>query len=281
MAVSGEEVRVERAGVTLSVRVAGPVDGPPVVLLHGYPDTSSIWDAQIEALASAGHRVAAPDTRGSGESDRPADVADYAMGELVADVVAICVSLGLDRPTVVGHDLGAATAWVIGSRLADHVSGIVALSVGYPAGFAGLDLEQLRRWWYLLLFQFPAAEPFLRDDDWRGLRLLAADHPRLGEVIERLADPAALTASLGPYRANIGPDLFTTFDQSAPRVTVPAMGLWSARDQILGEEQMRRSADFVTASWRLERVDAGHWLQADAPDRVNELLLGFLDPRDD
>ena len=276
MVESIEHVRVERDGVGLEVRVAGPADGRPVVLLHGYPDTSAIWDDQIVALATTGYRVAAPDARGSGQSDRPAGTEAYSMGELVADVVAVCASLGLDRPAVVGHDLGAATAWVIGSRLAEHVSAVVALSVGYPAGFAGSDLDQLQRWWYLLLFQFPAAESYLRDDDWRGLRQLAADHPRLDEVIERFEDPAALTASLGPYRANIGPDLFTTFDAGAPRVTVPAMGLWSEEDRILGEAQMTLSADFVDAPWRYEKVGGGHWFQVDAADRVNALLLDFL-----
>src|SRR5689334_10978461 len=97
-------------GVELAVRDEG--EGPPVLLLHGFPDSSYLWRHQIEALTAAGMRCIAPDLRGRGASERPEGVEAYAIRHSVADAVAILDGLGIERADVVGHDFGAAVAWV-------------------------------------------------------------------------------------------------------------------------------------------------------------------------
>ena len=84
--------------------------GPPVLLLHGFPDSSHLWRHQLPALQSAGLRVIAPDLRGFGESDKPPAVEDYAIAHSVRDLVGLLDALGLERVQVVGHDWGAAVA---------------------------------------------------------------------------------------------------------------------------------------------------------------------------
>jgi pimeloyl-ACP methyl ester carboxylesterase len=275
--VTGDLVEVVRGDVTLSVRVAGPADGHPVVLLHGFPDTGDIWHDQVDALAAAGHRVAAPDMRGCGRSSKPVGDEAYAISELIGDVAAICTTLGLGRPTIVGHDIGAALAWSIAIGAPALCERLVVLSTGCPTGFGRADLAQLQRYWYILMFQTPEAEEFLRRDDWRGLRLLAPQHPDLGGVIDRWGDPAALTAALGFYRANTSPRSFTSWQPPARNVGVPTLAILGADDPYGGRAQMEASAQFVESSWTLEVIDdAGHWVQVDQSATVSASICRFL-----
>src|SRR5271167_1522155 len=137
-------MRVDVGGVGISFEVAGPDDGPPVILLHGFPDSGRLWRHQVPALASAGLRVIVPDMRGYGQSAKPAD--DDDMLHLVADVGAVLADAGVTRSHVVGHDWGAAVAWALASVAPDLVDRLAALSVGHPSTFRGsagqLDLDQ-------------------------------------------------------------------------------------------------------------------------------------------
>jgi pimeloyl-ACP methyl ester carboxylesterase len=268
-------MNVDVGDVTLHVRDTG--SGTPVVLLHGWPDTGDLWRHQVSALTAAGYRVIAPDLRGFGRSGRPADEAGYALPALVGDVIAVLDALGLPRAHLVGHDWGAAVSWLAAALWPDRIASMTALSVGHPASFRSAGLRQREKSWYMLLFQFRGvAERWLSEDGFRNLREWSG-HPDLDAVAQRLADPAALTASLGPYRANLTPESLFGPPRELPPVTVPAMGVWSSEDFALVEEGMAGSARYVAGPWRYERVEgAGHWLQLDAPDTVNALLLDFL-----
>jgi pimeloyl-ACP methyl ester carboxylesterase len=101
---------VKNGDVTLYVRDAG--DGIPVMLLHGWPDTGDLWDRQSRTLVAAGYRTIVPDLRGFGASDQPAEVSAYAAEAQVGDVVGVLDALGVDRAHLVGHDWGAAIAWM-------------------------------------------------------------------------------------------------------------------------------------------------------------------------
>src|SRR3954465_4099056 len=99
--------------LVFDARVAGPIDGPGVVLLHGFPETSESWNHQMPALAAAGYRVIAPDQRGYSPRARPAGADAYRTERLVADVVALADAARLDRFHLVGHDWGGAIAWQV------------------------------------------------------------------------------------------------------------------------------------------------------------------------
>ena len=251
-------------------------DGPAVLLLHGFPDTAALWRHQVSALHSAGLRTIAPDLRGFGASDKPQEIEPYRVPHHVADLVAILDVLEIEKVRLVGHDWGAGTAWAMALMAPDRVERLAALSVGHPASFSRRPVAQREKSWYMLLFQFAEAEDILRQDDWALTREWMASHPDLDAAIERLAEPGALTAALNWYRASMHPRNELR-GAEFPKVGVPTLGLWSSGDAFLLEDQMKDSGAHVDAPWRYERIDgAGHWMQLDAPDRVNELLVEFL-----
>jgi pimeloyl-ACP methyl ester carboxylesterase len=262
-------------GVGIEFDVTG--SGTPVVLLHGFPDSGRLWRNQVPALAEAGFQVIVPDLRGYGRSDKPAEVEAYSMPLLVMDVVGILDTLGVGRAHIVGHDWGAALAWVSGMFAPDRVDHLVALSVGHPAAFHAAGYRQREKSWYMLLFQFPGiAEEWLSADDWARTRQWSG-HPDAAAVVAELEASGSLTPALNWYRANLPPTSLIEPAPELPAVRAPAMGIWSSGDFALTEEQMRGSARYVEGPWRYERLDgSGHWLQLEAPGEINRLLLDFL-----
>ncbi len=266
-------------GVGIHYEVTG--DGPAVVLLHGFPDSSRLWRHQVPALAGAGFRVIVPDMRGYGRSAKPAGVDAYHVLHLVADVGAVLADAGETRSHVVGHDWGAAVAWALASVAPDAVDRLAVLSVGHPSTFRGaedqLDLDQLEKSWYMLLFQFVGvAEQWLSADEWANLRAWGR-HPDTDQVIAELEANASLTPALNYYRANVNPDSYVGPALVLPAVQAPTMGVWSTGDFALTEGQMTRSAGHVAGPWRYERVEGpGHWMQLEAPEEVTRLLIDFL-----
>ncbi len=265
-------------GVELAVRVEGEGDGPAVLLLHGFPDSSRLWRHQMPALTGAGMRAIAPDLRGLGESDKPEGVKQYAISRSVADMVAVLDALDIKRAHVVGHDFGAVVAWAFAAYLPDRVDRLVAMSVGHPATGGIRAIQDREMAWYQLLFQFEGlAEELAARDDWRLLRDLLRDDGDIEHYIADLSRPGALTAALSWYRANLDPRFELTPRTPVPPVAAPTLGLWSSGDHYLAEHRMIRSGEHVTGPWRYERIDrASHWMQLDRPDVVNALLLEFL-----
>jgi pimeloyl-ACP methyl ester carboxylesterase len=268
-------MRVDVNGTGIEVQVEG--EGRPVVLLHGFPDTGQMWRHQVAALRDAGFRVIVPDLRGFGGSDKPDDVEAYAIPFLAGDVLGVLDHLGIERAHVVGHDWGAALAWAIAAFAPERVDHLVAMSVGHPGAFADAGLAQREKSWYMLLFQFVGvAEQWCTKDNWANFRGWS-NHPEINDVIAELERSQSLTPALNWYRANLPPQNLVTPGIEVPPVKAPTMGMWSSGDMALLEDQMRNSSKFVEGSWRYERIDgAGHWMQLEAPERVNELLIDFL-----
>jgi pimeloyl-ACP methyl ester carboxylesterase len=268
--------RVAGEGVTLAVADEGA--GPAVLLLHGFPDSSYVWRHQVAPLIEAGLRVVAPDLRGFGESDAPEAVEEYALTRSVADMLAVLDALDVERAHVVGHDFGAALAWLLAAMAPDRVDRLVVMSVGHPATRGQRTIEQREKAWYQLLFQFTGtAEQLLARDGWKLMRELLRGGGDIERYLADLARPGKLTAGLNWYRANLSPDRELQARPPVPPIAAAALGLWSTGDHFLTEDGMTRSAEFVSGSWRYERIEgASHWMQLDAPERINELLLEFL-----
>jgi pimeloyl-ACP methyl ester carboxylesterase len=205
-----EAVRLRTNGIELDTIVAGPADGPLVVLLHGFPESSRGWRRQVGPLAAAGLRVAAPDQRGYGLSDKPRGVAAYAIGPLADDVLGLADAFGRERFAVVGHDWGAAVAWHLAARDPGRVERAAVLNgVGVSVGrdYARARPGQTLRSWYIGLFQAPALpELALRADGFARLRsamtrssrpgtFTEEDFRRYGEAWARPARPSARSRS--------------------------------------------------------------------------------------
>lgn len=268
-------MKVDNDGVQISYEVHG--QGRPVLLLHGFPDSGRVWRHQVPALTAAGFQVIVPDMRGYGESDQPPEVDAYGGFALATDVVAIMDDQGIDRAHIVGHDWGAAVAWVLGSFFPDRVDHLVTMSVGHPATFHGGGFDQYEKSWYMLLFQFPdIAEQWLTENDWARFRAWG-HHPDAAGVIADLERTGSLTPGLNWYRANMKPESFVGAPFPFPKVGAPTLGIWSSEDHALTEGQMTRSAELVEGPWTYRRLDGpGHWMQLEDPEAINALLLGFL-----
>ena len=260
-------------GISLHVEDHG--SGKPVLLLHGWPDSSYLWRHQIPFLVANGFRAIAPDLRGFGRSDRPEGVAAYSLLNAVADAVGILDALGIDAADIVAHDWGAGAAWLTATGRPNRVRRLVVLSVPHP--LAPYRLRQREMAWYQLFFQFEGiAEAWLQQDNWALFREMLRGNGDVDRYISDLSRPDALKASLNWYRANLAPRLPKSLPK-LPSLEAPTLGIWSSNDHYLDGERMKISGRFVKGPWRYEQIDhASHWIPLDAPDRLNQLLLEWL-----
>ncbi len=145
--------------------------------------------------------------------------------------------------------------------------------------FRNAGIEQRRRSFYMLLFQFEhIAEQWLSADDWANLRELVGPNHEWDNWMADLAEPGALTASLNWYRGNVRPETLVEEPPELPRVTRPVMGVMGGHDWALTFEQMEGSSAYVDAEFRLEVVEsAAHWLPTDTPEELNRLLFSWFE----
>lgn len=255
-------------------------DGPPVLLLHGFPEFWFSWRRQIPALAAAGFRAVAPDLRGYGDSDKPRGVREYTLEKLAGDVAAMARALG-GRVHVVGHDWGGGVAWAFAHLYPELLGRLAILNCPHPELMKRTLLRsfgQLRRSWYMFYFQLPwlPERSLLRPDFIpRALRGYTrnkaahsdADLARYGEALRK---PGAATAALNYYRAGLLGRRLTG------RIAAPTLVIWGERDPALGTETLAGLEEKV-ANLRIERLpEAGHFVQHDQPERVSALLVDFL-----
>ncbi len=273
----------DAGAVRLHVVEAGPTDGPPVLLLHGFPEFWFGWRHQIGALAAAGYRVVVPDGRGYNTSDKPAGIAAYRIDRLAADVVGLADALGLDRFHLVGHDWGGVVAWATGALHPARVDRLAVLNAPHPdtwGAYARRHPSQALRSLYVGLFQLPILpEALLSAGRYRALRrsLLESSRPGtfsaadLDRYVEAWSQPGALTAMIGWYRA-----LRHRPSQPLPPILAETLVLWGVEDRFL-ETALAAEAANRCRSARVQLVEATHWLQAEEPEAVNEALLGFFE----
>jgi pimeloyl-ACP methyl ester carboxylesterase len=265
---------------------AGPSDGPLVLLLHGFPEFWYSWRRQLPALANAGYRAVAPDMRGYNLSDKPSSWRQYGAERLAGDVAGLIRALGRERAFLVGHDWGAAVAYYAATFQPDAVKRLAILNVPHPARMlAGLrTLRQLRKSWYMFFFQIPALpEHLLARDDYafakRSLRANAARGAFTDEDLERYvaawSQPGALTGMIAYYRAALRSSPRKALSSLRP-ISAPTLVIWGERDAYLGPELAEPEPRWVP-DVRVQRIPgASHWVQHEAPERVNELLIEFL-----
>jgi pimeloyl-ACP methyl ester carboxylesterase len=262
-------------------------EGPLVVLLHGFPEHYYAWRYQWGALAAAGYHVVAPDLRGYNLSSKPRAVRAYHMKALAYDVAALIEHCGAERAAaLVGHDWGGGVAWGTAMRYPEHLERLTILNCPHPLTFmrALTTPRQLLRSYYIFLFQLPwLPEHLLPLNDFASLRrTLRTDTTRpdaftpadVDRYIAALRQPGALRGGINYYRAFIRYGLAER--HLLRRIDLPTRVIWGERDRYLGRNLAAPPRRWVP-NCRVERLpNASHWVQCDAPERVNALLLDFL-----
>jgi pimeloyl-ACP methyl ester carboxylesterase len=257
----------------------GDPRAPLVLFLHGWPSFADCWRAIMAPVAAAGFRALAIDQRGYSPGARPAEIADYAIDHLLADIEGFAKELvGDARFHLVGHDWGGALAWAYAGHHADRLASLTVLSTPHGKAFREAlrdDAEQQAMSDYIRIFRQPdhRAERALLGDGARKLRALYAGKCPAAEVdqnVARLSAPGALTATLNWYRALDNKLL------GLP-VATPTLFIWGSGDLALGATAAKATAACITGPYQFEILKGySHWLPEEAPGIVAGFLTAHL-----
>ena len=268
-----------RDGLVFDVRDAGPVDGTPVVLLHGFPQDSRSWDALSPLLHARGYRTLAPDQRGYSPGARPGTRHAYRVSELTEDIVALIEIAGLGPVHLVGHDWGAAVAWELAAQRPDLLRSLAALSVPHPAAFvrALFSSSQALRSWYMLFFQLPwlPERQISSGKSWeRALRSTGMSSAAAARDADLMRDRDAARSALNWYRAI----MFSRPAVLPGKITIPTLYVWSDGDTAIGPKGAELTSRFVAAPYTYEVLEGvSHWIPEEAPGMLDALLGRHFD----
>jgi pimeloyl-ACP methyl ester carboxylesterase len=276
-------------GVNLHVVQAGPVDGDPVILLHGFPEFWYGWRGQIDPLARAGYRVIVPDQRGYNRSEKPENIASYHLDTLAQDIFGLVQKSGYERVHLVGHDWGAVVAWRLASNDPSCLKRLVILNAPHPAIMLRTltrSGEQMIRSLYILAFQIPRLpEALMRSGNYTRLAktLQRNAHPGafseadLGLYRQAWSQPGSLTSMLNWYRASFRWGLRNLWARPTPtRIETPTLVIWGAEDTALSRDMAPASTELCLDGHLALFEDAGHFIQHEKTEAVTQLLIDFL-----
>lgn len=283
---------VEANGFRFAVDEAGQGDHL-ALCLHGFPESRFSWRRQLPFLAQMGYRAWAPDLRGYGETEpKPKDVSSYLIDRLMEDVAALIDASGATKVTLLGHDWGAGLAWTFAANAPRPLQRLVIMNVPHPAVMAaqlqGGNWAQLRKSWYMFFFQIPGLpERMLTARDARGIRRafydMAIDKSHFTpDVLDRYARdaqrPGAMTGMINWYRAAFR--LRGKLAGPWPIIETPTLIVWGEEDAALGLELLEGTDKHVRDLTIRRLPGVSHWVQQEAPDKVNAILDEWL-PRAD
>lgn len=267
------------------LHVVSQGSGPPVLLLHGFPEFWYSYRHQMQALADAGFRAIAPDLRGYNLSDKPKGASAYGVEKLADDVEGLLRALGHSRVHLVGHDWGGYLAWYVAAHRPHLVSRLVILNGPHPKIMARelASPRQLAMSWYILFFQLPflpeklvakraSLEKVLRGGDPAAQAAFSdADIDAYTSAMQR---PGATTAAINWYRAALRSPLRSL---RMPKIQAPTLVLWGERDRFLGLGQLRGLEREVSHLKVVRLPDAGHFVQQERPSEVSARIVEFFE----
>ena len=279
----GTATRID-VGVDLHVVRLGPADGPPVVLLHGFPECWYGWLPVARHLADAGYRVVVPDQRGYNLSEKPSAVSAYRLPTLAGDVASLIDRLGHDAAHVVGHDWGAGVGWWLALDHPERVRTLTAVNVPHPTVMRRTlrrSWDQRRRSWYMAFVQLPALpERVASAWNYRLFERTMRESSRPGTfddddfVRYRAAwrQPGALTATLNWYRAAARHPPAVRTDPVEP----PTLVCWGVDDEFLRASMARESVAYCRDGRAVLVDDATHWLHHERPGWLADRLGSWM-----
>ena len=284
-----EETWIATNGVRLHTILAGPPQGPLVILLHGFPEFWRGWIHQIGPLAQAGFRVAVPDQRGYNLSDVPRGVEAYRLETLTADICGLADALGRREFMLAGHDWGALVAWSTALTVPGRVRRLAILNVPHPAvmsSFLRKDPRQMLKSWYIAFFQIPLlAEWLLERREFGGALAMLRASGKAGTFTSQDLEAARQAyrnsgglrgmihwyRALARYRPTVSGNL---------RLRMPVRILWGKQDSALRFEMAQASLEYCDDGRLTLYEQATHWVQHDEAQAVHEELIRFFSAQD-
>lgn len=257
-------------GLTFEVNDQGSLDGPCVVLLHGFPQDSGTWDAVVPLLHNEGLRTLTFDQRGYGPANNPQAVRAYGIHNIAGDVVALLDTAGVEHAHVVGHDWGGAVAWHLAGASPERLHSATVVSTPHPAAllWSFTHSRQGLSSYYMAAFQLPRLpERFLASRLLRMYRTSGLPEHHATRYAARFADPATLTGPMHWYRAALRSRATTR------RSLVPTTYIWGRNDFALGPAAAARTSAYVRSEYRFVEIDAGHWIPETEPAVVAEEVV--------
>ena len=285
-------------GVELDVAVAGLPTNPPIILLHGFPESHRTWRHQIADLAED-HFVLAPDQRGFARSSKPEGVANYTPDKPVADMIALADRFDLKRFTLVGHDWGGAIAWMAALNHPDRVARLIIINAPHPFIFQKSmfdDMAQREASQYIRAFRNTDLEKhidsiglsaffdgsFMRHTDFEKVK----DEKPI--YLEQWGQPGAMTAMLNWYRASTllvpamdeTPERPAFLDGPFPLLKVPTLVIWGLGDKALLPVQLE-GLEALVPDLTLEKLEGvGHFAPWEAPEKITGAMREWLADHD-
>lgn len=267
-----------RGDLTFAVRDTGPEDGPPVVLLHGFPQNSKSWIPVAERLNAAGYRTLIPDQRGYSPEASPSGRRNYHISELSDDIAALIEQAGLGPVHLVGHDWGSGVAWAVAANHPELLRSLTAVSVPHPTAFllSMLSSSQILLSWYMMVAQLPFLPEYLvrQKDGFFHHMLRRSGQSSAGALrdIEILRRGNTASTAVNYYRAI--PYAMLQLPVLSKSVSVPTLQVWSDGDIAVGRKGHELSRKFVKGPWKLVELEGvSHWIPEEAPDRLAELII--------
>ncbi len=263
--------------------------GFPVVLCHGFPELWYSWRHQIPVLAAAGLRPIAPDLRGYGQTDKPAELEAYDMEQLVGDLIGLLDALGLEKAAIVGHDWGGVVVWSAALMAPERVERVVGVNTPLLPRAAIPPIQAIKqsgdnRMQYMVFFQEPGrAEAFFQPDLEGTLRRFYAGagggtgylSDEEFQVYVQAFREGGLTGPLSYYR-NIDRNWERSAALEGKQVLCPALMVMAENDPVLRPE-LTAGMESRVPNLRKELIrDCGHWTQQEKPEELNRLLVEFL-----
>jgi pimeloyl-ACP methyl ester carboxylesterase len=280
--------------MTLNVAVAGPRGAPPIILLHGFPESSRTW-REVAPRLEADHFLVMPDQRGFGDSDRPRSVEKYRIEQLVGDLFALADALELSKFTLVGHDWGGAVAWSAALASPGRIERLVIVNAPHPLVFQKSVIEdeaQRQASQYIRAFRNPGMEDAIAAMGYdRFFEKTFGAHVDINRVsaqerqiyLDQWSRPGAMSAMLNWYRASLIEVPAPGEEAEAPawtlrpfpRITVPTLVVWGLRDSALLPVQLGLSEQVEDLRLALS-PDSGHFICWEEGDFVASAIRDFM-----
>lgn len=277
--IMATEIKIEAIkanGFEFSCRTIGtPSDGPAIVLLHGFPETSHMWEETMQHLHKKGYYCIAPNMRGYSENARPKGVRNYSMDAIAKDIVLIAKAKGIEKFHLVGHDWGSAIGWAIVGLHTDKVISWIAMSVPHPIALGNAakhDPKQKKMSSYAKLFQLSLIpELVLKGKDFKRLKescWYLSTPEQINVYKSVFGQKRALTSCLNYYRKNWNKMVKISEELNLKSVITPTTLIWGNKDMALGRKGVEDTKQYMKGDYKLVELEASHWLVQDKPQEV-------------